>query len=187
LNAPDTKEVTQTMPESGEHLTAKRATPLDEKRLRDAAFHAIGSYGDDDEDQVLSCLDALADDLRVLEAALAGDVMVIDVENSIGRFVGRAKAIRQLHVELAKQRDAVPSPEAVSSFSRGVAVGEERYRAAFVSCFGKTTIASKAIEAGHLRKAAATLDEIQADIVKLFEAIKVGDRMTAELDEQVAQ
>jgi hypothetical protein len=85
--------------ESGTHAVDSGA----DKRLRDVAFYAIGSFGDDDEDQVLSCLDALSVDMRVLEAAISGGTHEIDVEDAVCRFVGRIEAIRALHVELSKK------------------------------------------------------------------------------------
>jgi dTDP-glucose pyrophosphorylase len=71
-------------------------------KAAELALGGIGHHGEHDDDPVTSCLDALADDMRILEVALQAEPSErgdVDAESAIGRFIERVKAIRALHVE----------------------------------------------------------------------------------------
>ena len=76
-------------------------------KAAELALGGIGHHGAHDDDPVLSCLDALADDMRILEVALQAEPcehgVHEQVEDAIGRFIERVKAIRALHVERSQE------------------------------------------------------------------------------------
>jgi hypothetical protein len=73
------------------------------------AEEALGYFAEGlDDNPVLSCLDALAVDLRVLELAVEADTSTHEentylVYSALGRLVARVKAIRALHAKLSEK------------------------------------------------------------------------------------
>jgi hypothetical protein len=74
-------------------------------RIESLALLALGIAGPADDDPVLSCLDALSNDLETVWLSIASDCTeALRVASCLERLVVRSKAVRQLHASKAGAR-----------------------------------------------------------------------------------
>ena len=91
-------------PESGTQASAKKTR--DEEHLRNMAMTSLGGYaGENDDNPVLSHLDAILDDLLIMRLACESTIPLQDrLESVIGRLHARVSVVRLMANDLVYEK-----------------------------------------------------------------------------------